>query len=191
MLRLLVFCSSCCVVACAERPPQRRDLPERAVFIALERDFEGFEHWGSVRIAEAKAAGETHPAGEHRVYVNALPAEGSTSFPVGTMMVKRASAKVGIATSDAGAAEREQYFAMVKRGGGFNAQGARGWEWFELKARADGTVGIAWRGLGAPTGESYGGDALGSCNSCHEMDVANDYVKSAALKLERPLRAAR
>ncbi len=43
---------------------------------------------------------------------------------------------------------------MVKRGGGFNAEGAVGWEWFELTERDDESVAIKWRGVSAPSGEA-------------------------------------
>lgn len=76
-----------------------------------------------------------------------------------------------------------QLFAMVKRGGGYNAVGALGWEWFELAERKDGSVAIKWRGLSAPSGESYGNDPHGTCNACHERAKANDFVKSPALAL--------
>ena len=72
--------------------------------------------------------------------------------------------------------------AMVKRGANFNALGARGWEWFELVEGPRG-VAINWRGLGAPDGEGYGGDPLGTCNSCHQMAAGNDFVLSEALTL--------
>ncbi|HEY0715045.1 MAG TPA: hypothetical protein VGF45_20355, partial [Polyangia bacterium] len=81
-----------------------------------------------------------------------------------------------------------KFFAMVKRGASYNARGARGWEWFELRER-DGRFTIAWRGLDAPSGEGYGGggdaevDPLGGCNSCHDLSSGNDYVRADALEL--------
>lgn len=80
------------------------------------------------------------------------------------------------------AGQPKQHFAMVKRSATFNAQGAKGWEWFEL-TEDDDVVAIGWRGLGAPDGENYGGDPAGSCNGCHQMAVRNDYVLSNVLQL--------
>ena len=150
----------------------RRALPERDVFIAMERDFQEFRSWGSLALPEAEAQGLTHRAGPGRVYANALPPVARPDFPVGTVLVKETVPdRLG----------RVRLLAMVKRGGGFNARGARGWEWFELEERSDHRVGIVWRGLGAPGGEEYGGDPDGTCNSCHGSGGAHDFVRSAAL----------
>jgi hypothetical protein len=74
-------------------------------------------------------------------------------------------------------------FAAVKRGGGYNADGATDWEWFELtKDAQSGVVSIAWRGLAPPAG-AYGG-AIDSCNDCHRQCGAhNDFVCSPYLQL--------
>ncbi len=162
---------------CESNPPERVELPPHEVFIAMERDFQAFRDWGSVPVT-SEPSGETHLAGSNRTYVNALPVAPTDRFPAGTIMVKDAM-------TDAGP---RRLFAMVKRGGGFNSTGAKGWEWFELEERGDGSVGIAWRGLGAPQGEEYGGDPSGTCNSCHQRAVDNDYVKSERLLLSETRR---
>jgi hypothetical protein len=72
---------------------------------------------------------------------------------------------------------------MVKRGGGYNPHGSVGWEWFELRRRDDGSLGILWRGINPPDGEGYGGDAQGGCNDCHRKATPNDYVHASALTL--------
>jgi hypothetical protein len=73
-------------------------------------------------------------------------------------------------------------FAMAKRGGNYNANGAIGWEWLELQEDASGNILIVWRGISPPAGEGYGGSVVGgSCNTCHGTAMANDYVKSTAL----------
>ncbi|RYZ01408.1 MAG: hypothetical protein EOO73_35715, partial [Myxococcales bacterium] len=97
-------------------------------------------------------------------------------FPVGTIIVKQARIE---------ARPEGQLFAMVKRGGRYNPEGAHGWEWFELAERPDQSVAIKWRGVSAPDGEQYGGDPHGTCNACHGEAKANDYVKSPALALGR------
>ena len=84
-----------------------------------------------------------------------------------------------------GTQNAEPFFAMVKRGGGYNAQGASGWEWFELQNLTDGSGGvqIVWRGLGPPAGEVYGGDPNAGCNTCHR-DCGNDAVCAKSVRLE-------
>jgi hypothetical protein len=72
-------------------------------------------------------------------------------------------------------------FAMVKRGCGFNAGGAFGWEFMELTEHAGGAD-VLWRGVGPPAGETYGGDPNG-CNSCHAGCSGNDSVCSSKLRL--------
>lgn len=167
-------------LACARAEPgstatlEVRALPAREVFIAMERDFQGFRSWGSVALPPLPAQGETHPEGTRTLYVNALPPPGTRELPVGTQIVKEAPLEAGGPV---------RVFAMVKRGGGFNASGAIGWEWLELKERTDGSFGIAWRGVGAPDGESYGGDPLGTCNSCHALGDRVDFIKSEPLRL--------
>lgn len=165
------------LAACRSPAPQVDVLPEREIFIALARDFAGFRNFGRIDLGERPAQSETHPGGKLVAYVNSIPKRGAKEFPVGTIIVKEnLSAKTEPASSN-------KVFAMVKRGGGFNAEGAMGWEWFELE-EGDKGVAIGWRGVGAPDGEGYGGDPMGSCNSCHQMAVKNDYVLSAALQLK-------
>jgi hypothetical protein len=150
-------------------------LPERTQFVALTRDFQDFRDWGYLSLGQRAAQGDTHAEGELRVFINALPLAQSDRFPVGTMIVKEA-----LANQSEGQPKR--HFAMVKRSADFNAQGAKGWEWFELTEAQD-VVAVGWRGLGAPDGETYGGDPAGSCNGCHQMAARNDYVLSKVLEL--------
>lgn len=156
-----------------EAPPPPR-LPAAEPFIAFERDFQGFRRWPSIALPEREAQGLTHLDGRRTEFVNARPPAGASTFPVGTILVKEI---------DTGKRGHHQLFAMVKRGGGYNAQGARGWEWFELREREDGSVGVNWRGLNAPSGEGYGGDPAGGCNGCHEIAADNDFVRASALRL--------
>lgn len=152
--------------------------PRGEPFVAFERDFAGFRDWPRVETGPANPQGITHVAGRRRVYVNARPLAGAGdrrgSFPVGTVLIKEILD---------GAAEGHRIFAMVKRGGGYNAGGARGWEWFELAARPDDTLAIVWRGINAPKGEDYGGDPQGGCNDCHGRAGKNDFVRSPGLRL--------
>lgn len=151
--------------------------PGTALFVAFERDFQGYRSWTSFPVADAPAQGLAHAAGPRTVYVNKRPAAAAPAFPVGTIVVKELGS---------GAAPDRQVFAMVKRGGGYNPTGAHDWEWFELHDRSDGGVTILWRGAGPPEGETYGGNpAAGGCNECHgAAATTNDYVLSAALRLQ-------
>ena len=142
-------------------------------FVAFERDFQGFREWPGGAFEELPARGQTHYAGDQRYFIRDAGRSGG-EFGVGTVIVKQARLP---------ARPEGQLFAMVKRGGAYNAKGARGWEWFELVERADRSVAIKWRGVGAPTGEEYGGDPHGTCNNCHGTAKANDFVKSPALAL--------
>jgi hypothetical protein len=171
-------CLGALALACGGPTPlERKALPERSVFIAMERDFQSFRSWGSALLPSAPAVSVTHPAGPRRVYINAFPPEPRADFPVGTLIVKETVPD---------AKGRVRLLGMVKRGGGYNRAGASGWEWFELEERYDWNVGIVWRGLSAPDGESYGGDPEGTCNSCHRRNASTDYVQSAALRLTPP-----
>lgn len=177
-----VPCAVACIVsalssslACDATKPRVEALPARTQVVAMARDFQDFRAWGYLSLGQRPAQGDTHVQGELRVFVNALPPPGTEQFPVGTMIVKES-----LANHRAG--QPKQHFAMVKRSATFNAQGAKGWEWFEL-TEDDDVVAIGWRGLGAPDGENYGGDPAGSCNGCHQMAVRNDYVLSNVLQL--------
>jgi hypothetical protein len=146
-------------------------------FLAFAPAFQGFRTWPATPLAGEPVPESPHTAGPRVVYVNRAPAAGSSAFPLGTVIVKELA---GTAT------DPSRIFAMVKRGGGFNAAGAAGWEWFELQttsAAPDSPVAIVWRGVGPPLGEVYGGDPNGGCNGCHAGARANDFVQTPALAL--------
>ncbi|MET0790655.1 MAG: cytochrome P460 family protein [Polyangiaceae bacterium] len=162
----------------------QRALPAHEPFIALERDFQGFQSWTKVNLADRPALGAAHAAGDAHEYINQLPPAGSHTFPVGTILVKtmkseRRATDAGVGGAAAGGGT--DVFAMVKRGAGYNAKGTPGWEWFELRPRSDDTLGIVWRGINPPDGEGYGRDVTGGCNSCHQQAVKNDYVQALSL----------
>lgn len=146
--------------------------------IAFPADFNGFVKWTSTPGTSDVVAdpGVVHAGGPRTVYINKKPAAGAKEFPVGTVIVKE------IHTSDD--VSQRKVFAMVKRGGNYNASGAVNWEWFELVRFADGSATIKWRGVGPPSGESYGGDKNGGCNTCHGAAKSNDYVLTKGLTLQ-------
>lgn len=177
---LWALCGVPLLFGCKEAPAPRQ-LPALAPgqsFIAFERDFAGFRDWARVPVPkEARAAGITHTAGRRNEWINVKPPKHASVFPVGTILIKEI---------EEGMPENHKIFAMVKRGGGYNPEGAKGWEWFELFERSTGELGIQWRGINAPVGESYGsGDPFGGCNGCHETAQSNDYVKAEAASLQR------
>lgn len=162
------------------------EASEPTVFIALDRDFAGFRDWPQATVG-VDSDFEGHPETDRVAYVNALPDEGKTTWPVGTVIVKS-----GLVQDDSSGdvVVREELHAMVKRGGGFNPTGAVGWEWMEL-VELEGTPTIAWRGPHPPDGddEAYGCrpglpcEGFGDCNACHAAASPFDYVMSEPLRL--------
>jgi hypothetical protein len=147
------------------------------VLVAFAANFEGFHQWGSFDVTKDAAPGTVHPDAKLLEYLNKRPPHGSTEFPVGTIVVKEP-------TTVDGSPNTAPFFAMVKRGGGYNSNGATGWEWFELLNLTDGSGGVqlVWRGVGPPAGEVYGGDPNAGCNSCHQQ-CGNDAVCAPAVRL--------
>jgi hypothetical protein len=143
------------------------DAPAPDTFIAFNTTFAPFRTWTMVH-DDLVDDGTLPPgvAGPRDQYINDLPPAGSVEFPVGTVIVE--------VRTDTG-----KIFASVKRGGDFNAAGAKDWEYFELQ---ENPVMFLWRGLGPPLGDTYGGDPDG-CNLCHAQCAANDYICSPKLQL--------
>ena len=147
-------------------------------FMAFTGTFATFRSWPSAPSTADGAPVTPHTTGPMTVFINQRPKSGSHEFPVGTIIVKE---------TDGGDPTARTVFAMVKRGGGFNADGARDWEWFELQNLAnDGGVRILWRGVAPPAGEVYPGSTSGGCNGCHGEASTNDFVWSSALQLSTP-----
>jgi hypothetical protein len=140
---------------------------EGDTFLAFASSFKDFRTWESFPVDEVDDA-TVHTTGPRVEYLNERPDDGSSAFPVRTIIVKEFTE---------GALADRKVFAMVKRGGDYNLKGAAGWEWFELQNLDDSTVDIVWRGVGPPVGEKYGGDPNASCNSCHKGAANNDFVR--------------
>jgi hypothetical protein len=145
-------------VACSGASDGGEGDGRTAVFLAFAEDFRGYHSWNSFDVTANAAEVGITDGSQLTAYMKALPPHDSHEFPVGTIIVKEAT----------GGTEAHEIFAMVKRGGGFNVT-LPGWEWFELKALDDGRDGVltAWRGVGPPAGETYGGDPNVGCNKCH------------------------
>jgi len=144
-----------------------------AAFIALERDFTGYQSWQKFDLGD-QPADTVHLAGVRTVYLNRAPPHGATAFPTGTLLVKELTPDVDGGTP--------QVFAMAKRGGDYNAEGAVGWEWFELAPGVSPPV-FLWRGVTPPAGMSYGSVPGGACNMCHTYASQNDWVLGQPLLL--------
>lgn len=160
--------------------PEQDSSDNRDVFIALQRDFRDFRDWMQFELRTAVMhAGVSGPV---FAYLNELPPVDASEFPVGTIFVK---------TVQIGPATEWTVHAMVKRGGGFNAQGALGWEYVDLAINEDDTPVIMWRGEKPPTDHGYenllGGGADPAlevdCNGCH-TGSDEDAILSDALALD-------
>jgi hypothetical protein len=132
---------------------------EPGSFVAFETSFRGFRRWEAFPAEGSDPIlNSPHLAGRRTAYLNQRPPSGSTSYPVGTIIVKE------IINDDP---TQNDVVARVKRGGTFNTRGATGWEWFELRNATDDSASIFWRGVGPPAGETYLGNVEGGCNACH------------------------
>jgi hypothetical protein len=149
-------------------------------FIALERDFQTFPAWRRLQVGDEVIV-DGHAAGARFAYVSSTAVAGS--YPIGTMIVK---------TVELGDPTTWTIHARAKRGGGFNPQGALGWEWFELHTFTTGQTSILWRGDKPPIDHGY--EALpglgttatteAACNTCHTGAHDGDSILAAPLRAE-------
>lgn len=148
-----------------------------SIFSVSVGDLSGFGSWEHFSFTSTGTPDKmTHVAGARTVYLNHRPPKGSTTFPVGTVIVKTILPDMPQAKT----------FAMAKHGGNYNTGGAPGWEWLELDpTRPDTAPAILWFGVAPPSGENYSGSATGTCNDCHGAARSNDCVLSAPLQLDR------
>lgn len=164
--------------------PLDAGVPPRSTFVAFARDFEGFRRWERHPVEGAMMPVLAAP-GPSFVYASARAPEGARRWPVGTLLVK---------TIESGAPSQWTVHAMVKRGVPYNAHGATGWEFFELRlSDEDDSVSVVWRGPGPPSGHGYAaaGRDAGSepiplvCNDCHAAAWQDDGALTPALSLRR------
>jgi hypothetical protein len=151
-----------------------------ACFLAGSADFADFTSWQHYHLTSTFIENNVHAQGDRDVYINKCPPAGATEFPVGTIVLKKIPLK--------GQAQ-PAVFAQVKRGCGYNQDGASGWEWFDLLTSINGGAAgsapvIVWQGLTPPSSQSYGGDPT-ECNTCHStMGEGNDSIITPALDLK-------
>jgi hypothetical protein len=159
---------------CGSSSTAPADMQQLNLFVADESSFAGYQAWRSWQfMGPASADGFVHPAGLRTIWINMTPPSGSTTFPVGTVIVKT------ITPPD----PATQAFAMAKRGGDYNSGGASGWEWFSLDVTMPATPAIVWRGTAPPNGSMYAGTTGDDCNGCHGKFTQNDSVQSPPLQL--------
>ena len=154
----------------------------KGTFIALDSDFATFLSWERISVGDAPLAG--HPPGPRYVYLSKRAPKGASEYPIGTLVVK--------SVENDPDPSRWEVFAMTKRGGDFNARGAKNWEFFRLRI-VDGTPLILTRGLFAYDPDVDGGispypgaptAALADlCNGCHgtAASAATDHLLSPGL----------
>ena len=171
----LLVLSGC--VTPAAPPPEPLDGSVPEPFIALSRDFEGFESWESTEIGDETFPGEAE--GPRVIYRSEPPA--GAAYPVGAILVKVITPSDDPTTWE--------IIAMAKRGAGFNPMGAKNWEWFRL-VLVDGAPTISWRGESPPLGMGYSlvpdSGITGACNTCHGLFPDHDYILDEPFRPSSP-----
>jgi hypothetical protein len=143
------------------------DAGVKRVFIAQTHDFANYMDWTTSEQNVMDDHGGV--IGTTTVYLSETPDKDTHEFPIGAILVK---------TMKPVDSDDMTIHAMSKRGSGFNAKGALGWEYFELLLSKTDVPYILWRGETPPSGEMYqvllgannrssGATPEGDCNSCH------------------------
>ncbi len=157
--------------------------PEVQPFVAADSDVADFWTWYSQPFVADNLADIVYPPGSRVGFLNHRPPAGSTSYPLGTIIVK------AIENDDVPA--NWQLFAIAKRGGDYNSAGAHGWEFLLLRVD-DGVAHIYSRGLTPVSdaqpdmaineGSYFAGGPI-ACNVCHaqKMYAPNDFIIDAPL----------
>lgn len=174
VLLAVLLCADCKPVrprlrASVLRIQQQKSRLNTRPFLAREEDFFQFTRWHHFELGDIMIGG--HPAGVRRVFLNRPPLRrNEREFPRGTMIVH--------AVERGHTPSRWELFAMVKRGGNYNHDGARGWEYFILSSDDEGRVAILSRGIRPTTGHesAYATTDVGprGCNACHGTEDTRD-----------------
>ena len=138
-------------------------------FISFTRDFEDLDAWSTAELGGPD--NEAHAAGG-QLFSRALGLDADGGLCAGSMLVRSQPA---VADSPA------SLHGMVKRGGGFNADGAVGWEWFGLGRSEAGAPVVLWRGEEAPSDVGYNNGVElveANCNACHAAGAEHDHLMS-------------
>lgn len=154
----LALAASLACAACGADPGE-----EAGTFVAFQQHFTPYRSWTSVNLGMRTLVG--HPTGEAVVYAN-RPVPTACAWPVGSILVKE------IRTGEDQRAW--ELFAMVRRGGSYDANPAAGWEFFTLGLAANGAPVITGRGIN-PGIDTYSGAGGGGCNGCHGAPAAHPF----------------
>ena len=148
--------------------------PEPGLFIALSPQFRDFRSWP--RVAISAGDDPIDPTQPFFAYANMPPPAAGAQYPVGSILVHTVEL-----TEDPMSWE---VFAMVKRGGGYNASGARDWEFFRLGFASGDVPFIISRGFSPVDDGIYSSGPGRGCNGCHAATdaAAHDYVLSRQLR---------
>lgn len=177
----VVASSSCGGGGAAKSPPVQQ-------FIIQDSDIADFTSWYSQPFVADPSADIVYPPGSRVGFINHVAAPGTTSYPVGTIIIK--------AIENSKDPTTWEMFGMSKRGGDYNAAGAVGWDFF-LPRYQDGVPHIYSSGLtptvdgnpdmGALNEGSYFAGGQIACDVCHgRKDYAPyDYIIDHPFELNR------
>lgn len=142
-------------------------------FIAMSDAFRDFRTWPRVAISATEDVPD--PSLPYFAYTNQPAPPAGSTYPVGTLIVHTIELTDDPATWEV--------FAMARRGGGYNPDGAHGWEFFRLGFSRGEVPVIISRGFAPTDSGSY--SAKGSnCNTCHAAQgaAATDFILSRQLR---------
>jgi hypothetical protein len=147
-------------------------------FVAADSDVADFWTWYTQPFVADAVADIVYPPGSRVGFLNHRPPAGTTSYPLGTIIVK--------AIENDNVPANWELFGIAKRGGDYNAAGAHGWEFLLLRVD-DGVAHIYSRGL-TPTVDgradmvvnegSYFAGGQVACDVCHgqKMYAPTDFI---------------
>ncbi|MBL8601258.1 MAG: hypothetical protein JNK72_04990 [Myxococcales bacterium] len=147
-------------------------------FVAFTDHFRPFRNWTRLDVGSEPLEG--HPPGPRFVYINQPNPPAGGDYPVGTIIVKSVEPSANFSDWE--------LFAMVKRGGSYNVNGAVGWEYFILGMSTAGVPVILSRGLNPTDLHGYGGGGATTqtqgCNGCHGTAAGTsfDHILSLAIR---------
>ncbi len=169
LLALALALLAGCTAEMDAPPPRGEGEP----FVATLADFEDFRSWPRWEIPDVGTTSGHRPGEPRFVYVRDTVPVWGEPFPVGAMIVK---------TLEMGEPPQWEIHAMAKRGGGYNPEGALGWEWFDLEIDPETGLFIEWRGEGSAADPGgYVDVAATGCNGCHSVVPNTDYVFTRAV----------
>ncbi len=166
---------------CAPADDTQVDAGDAGVFVPVASDFKCYGSWTEFDLGSGdggvdEAGSCAHVANVPRVgYMNKIPPHGSTSFPVGTMIIKEIHTTPNPADWPV--------FSMVKRGGGYDpGSGCEGWEWYGLNLTTSACdAHMQWGGIGPTGNDLYA--SCGACSTCHSAAQTNDCVLAPEMSL--------